>query len=452
MARSKKKKKKHLIGKKEFIFNFVSIVFMIGVGVYFGYRSLYYYSKQNNKYNEEKNTLNGLIINNNKVVQDGDGLHQDTDGYYFKGLVTNNYVKVFNRLFRIIRINNDNTIKLISEDYVASFIWGDTSDYSSSNVHNWLEETEVVNSGVYYKTIPNIKKYLVKTSYQEDSLNEEKIVSSDKKYKDFVSTLTVKDYILANGKNSYLNTGKMFFIIGLDKDNNNLYIEEDGSIQECDVTSGFGIRPVITLKSNMFASGSGSIEDPYNVSIDDKNFINSYVKLGNDMWRVYADNDGVLRLGLNNYLILASGEEYLYNYSEFNSIYDLTDKKSLAYVLNNSYYSYLPYRDLILDTNFNIGEISDDAGYNYGNIYNEVVTCKVGLFNIFDYNPNTNLADYFYINKTSLVGSMAYNRQESGILEESDVRDFKHVVPVISINSSVITAGDGTIDNPYTVG
>ena len=43
------------------------------------------------KIKEEAQTLNGLIIQNNKVVQkDEVGLHQDTDGYYFKGKVENN--------------------------------------------------------------------------------------------------------------------------------------------------------------------------------------------------------------------------------------------------------------------------------------------------------------------------------------------------------------------------
>ena len=72
MARSKekkekKKKPKHYIGIKEFLFNFFSLVFMIGVGIYFGYRSLYYYSKQNQKNRVEADTLNGFIIQHTAV-------------------------------------------------------------------------------------------------------------------------------------------------------------------------------------------------------------------------------------------------------------------------------------------------------------------------------------------------------------------------------------------------
>ena len=43
MARNikKKKKEKHVLSKGEFAFNFLSLVAIIGVGIYFGYRSLY---------------------------------------------------------------------------------------------------------------------------------------------------------------------------------------------------------------------------------------------------------------------------------------------------------------------------------------------------------------------------------------------------------------------------
>ena len=41
MAKKGKKRKKHQLSKTEFIFNFISLISMIGDGIYFGYRSLY---------------------------------------------------------------------------------------------------------------------------------------------------------------------------------------------------------------------------------------------------------------------------------------------------------------------------------------------------------------------------------------------------------------------------
>lgn len=451
MSRNKKKKEKHVLGKKEFIFNFLSLVAIIGVGIYFGYRSLYYYSKQNMKIKEEAQTLNGLIIQNNQVVKkDEVGLHQDTDGYYFKGSVDNNYVIFFNQRYRVIRINEDNSVRMISENLNSSFMWGEDSHYKNSNVFNWLNKTDIEHSGVYLDTIPNYKNYLKETSYTEDKLNNDKVESSDKNLKDYVTLLTIKDYITANGKNSYLNNSKIFYLVGFDEDKNNLYIEEDGSIQTGDNLEGFGIRPVITIKANTaVTSGNGSKDDPYVIDIKvDKTYVNSYVKLGNDVWKVYQDGD-VLRLNLNGYI--NNGEEVVRNYSVTNSIFDLNDKANIAYYLNTDYLNSLSYNNLLVDCNHNIGEISDDTGYSYSNIYNNTVTSKVGLLNVFDYISNPDLTDYLLLNTTSEVGSMVYNRISNGLLEEADVRDQKHIVPTICINKSNLKNGKGTLDDPYVV-
>ena len=448
----KRKKEKHTLSKGEFAFNFLSLVAIIGVGIYFGYRSLYYYSKQNMKIKEEAQTLNGLIIQNNKVVQkDEVGLHQDTEGYYFKGAVESNYVSFYNKTYRVIRINDDNSVRMISENIEGSFMWGEDSHYKKSNIRTVLNKIKTEHSGMYLDTIPNYKNYLSVTKYTEDKMVNEKLEYSDKTIEDYVTLLSLKDYTTATGKNSYLNNGKLFFLIGFDEDKGNLYVEDDGSIQSCDSLDGLGIRPVITLKKNMVVSGgNGSKDDPYVIDTgNDKSYVNSYVKLGNDMWKVYQDGEN-LKLNLNGY-IKEGDNEVIRNYSTTNSIFDLNDRKNIAYYLNTDYLNGLSYNNLLVDFDQNIGEISDDRGYDYSNIYSNTVTCKVGLLNIFDFVASSELENFFYINTTSEVGSMEYDRFSSELLEESDVRDEKHIVPTISIAKSSIKNGKGTLDDPYVV-
>ena len=451
--KEKKKKEKHYIGKKEFIFDFLSLVIIIGIGIYFGYRSLYYYSKQNMKIKEEAQTLNGLIIQNNTVVKkDEVGLHQDTDGYYFKGKVENNYVMFFNQLYRVIRINDDNSVRMINEDISASFMWGEDSHYKKSNIWKFLnKQKDNNNSGIYLNTIPNYKNYLKETKYSEDKLLSGKVESSDKIIKDYGSLLTIKDYTIANGKESYLNNGKIFYLVGFDENKDNLYVEEDGSIQPGDSLEGFGIRSVITLKENTpVVSGNGSKDDPYVINTgNDKTYINTYVKLGNDIWKVYQDGEN-LKLNLNGYIKVGENE-LVRNYSLTNSVFNLNDRNNIAYYLNTDYLNSLSYNGILLDFSHNIGEISDDTGYSIDNIYGNVVNSKVGLLNIFDFISNSELENYFFVNTTSEVGSMQYDRYKNGLLEESDVREVKHIVPTISIAKSSIKNGKGTADDPYTV-
>ena len=448
-----KKKQKHIFSIHEFLFDFVSLVLVIGVAIYFGYRSLYYYSKQNIKKEQDLQTLNGIVVQNIPVVNSGDGLYKDTNGYFFRGKVDNNYVLLGNSLFRIIRIYNDQTVRLVSEDYVASFPWGENSSYQESNVHLWLEKGEDVHSGIYYSMIPEITNYFQKTSYTEDVLEDTQVVSGKDEYSDYVSLLSIRDYINANGKNGFLNTGKLFYLLGYSSNQENLYVEEDGSVQYCDSLSGFGIRPVLTLKANTTISvGDGTINNPYRLEFDNaSNMYSRYVKLGNDIWRIYAQEGDILRLHLNGF-IQENGVPVALPYSNTNSVFSITDKKNIGYYLNTNYLNQLNYGTILVDCPSYIGEISDDQGYNFLNMYKNVVSSKVTLLNIFDPIVAPELANYFYLNTTSLVGSMEYDRFASGLLEESDVREAKPIVPVVCLSKSSIKTGEGSILDPYVVG
>lgn len=448
-----KKKKKHLMGKKEFIFNFFSLIVVILIGIYFGGRSFYYYGKQNMIIKKEAKTLNGLIINNNKPVIKGDGLYRDSSGYYFKGNVTNNYVSYGNRLFRVIGIDTDNKVKVVSEDLVASFMWGEDSSYSKSNLKYWLDNNGEEHSGVYYDTLPNPRKFITKTSYREDILDKNKVKTTKKTYTDFVTTLSIEDYIKANGKSSYLNNGKIYYLLGLSKTSGNLFVDEDGSVQDCNSLDGYGVRAVITFKANLnVAAGNGSKDSPFVIDQGkDINYVDSYVRLGNETFRVYEERqDGVLKLYKYGYA-LNNGVEIVRNYSTDTSLFDLTDYNNIAYYLNTDYLKSLSYANVLVDNYFYTGEISSETGYNYTNIFNKYVTCKVGLLNIFDYVSNNYFNNYFHMNTTSTVGGMQYNTYSNGLLEEADVDDMKHIVPVVSINKSSIKGGNGKLNSPYVV-
>ena len=443
MRKKKVQKKTKPIGRVEFIFNIISLLAVIGVGIYFGVRSFYYYNVENFRVEEGNKTLNGSIINNNKVTS-GDGLHQDTEGHYFKGHVSNNYVKFGNRLFRVIRINKNGTVKVISEDIVASFLWGEESAYVDSNLKSWLSIDS--NLGIYYKTLPNPKNYLSTTSYSEDILNGTKVISSMNKEKDYLTTLTIADYSTAGGQESFLNNNHAFWIIGQDQEANNLFIDIDGSIESALSYEAYGIRPVFTFKKDLnITSGNGTIEDPYIINQNnDINYVDSYVKLGEDIWKVNYDDGNIIKLYLTR-TINQTG----YTYGS-TSLYDYNDANSLANYFNFSYFPSLPYNNIVNDTIFQTGEVSEEFSYKYANIYSSNIICKVGMLNMFDYYTG-NLDNFFLMNTTSTVGSMVYVYHNNGIIEEVMVNDIRLFIPVISINRNLIKGGAGTVDNPFVI-
>ena len=449
---NKKNKKKHLIGLKEFIFDFLSLVFALVVVFYYGGRCFYYYSAQNQSKNGTVITLDSSVINNNIIVNTGDGFYKTSDGYSFKGKVENNYVLFANRLFRILSVNDDNTVKLVSNDLVSSFMWGEEDDYSKSNIRFWLSNTGDSNSGIYYDTIPNFKKYLKNTTYTLDTLSSDKIVTGKEKYNDSVSLITLNDYIISGGKDGFLNNGKLFYLLGSTSDNGKLYVEEDGSLSNCDKLDSYGIRSVITMKKNTIISqGDGSLGNPYVIDMgNDNNYVDSYVKLGNDIWKVYSNTNGILKMYLNGY-ISYDGVEVLKKYSDGNNIFNYYDDENIAYYLLNDYYSSLPYKDYIVSASYPYGEISNETGYNYSNIYSKSFEGFVSLLNLFDYVSNNELNDFYRNNTTSLIGDMQYVTYSNGLVEEGDVKNEKHIVPVIAIDSKIIKSGNGKIDNPYVV-
>ena len=83
-----------------------------------------------------------------EISQADEGLIQDLDDdgvtYYFRGNIQNNYVKFADMLWRIVRINGNNTVKLILNDAADELTeyYIDNSNnyfaYSNTNIKNYL--------------------------------------------------------------------------------------------------------------------------------------------------------------------------------------------------------------------------------------------------------------------------------------------------------------------------
>lgn len=448
--KNENKRRKHFFGKKEFLFNFISLVFALSVALYFGGRCFYYYSLQSQNKKDSAMTLNGLLTDNNQLVKEGEGLYQDKDGYFFKGNVSNNYVWFANRMFRVLRINKDNTVKLVSNDLVSIFMWGESDNYDNSNIRLWLTNTDKEHSGIYYNTIPKQEKFIKKTSYTIDSLKDDSIKSGKKIYNDNVVSLGLSDYINAGGKSSFLNNGKLFYLLGFSSDKDNLYVEENGKIMTCDKLDGYGIRAVITMKKNLLVSeGDGTETNPYRIDQGkNTNYVDSYVRLGDDIWKVSSEDSEKLKMYLNGYI---AGGDFTRNYSLNDNHFDYNERGNIGQYLINDYLNNLSYREVIIDNSYPYGEMSAETGYTYGNIYSNMLDGPISMLNLFDYVSNSDLSDFYRNNVTSSIGTIQYVTFSNGLLEETEISENKRIVPVITIKSSSIKGGSGKLDDPYVV-
>ena len=126
MAKKRRRRRKRIfLPKVQTIFCVLSLIFILGCGVYYGSR-LYKYYKIYNPKNEKGEVLLNLpskIIDDSSVVESGDGLYLVNGNYVFKGKNVDNYILISNILFRIIRINSDKTIDVVMDEYVNRLEW-----------------------------------------------------------------------------------------------------------------------------------------------------------------------------------------------------------------------------------------------------------------------------------------------------------------------------------------
>ena len=247
---------------------------------------------------EIKTATNYLIANNEikNVIEDADGLYKLSDGdkniYYYKGNVLNNYVSFNNELWRIIRINEDGSIRIVKNDNISENIkFSDESksensnNYFTSNIKNKLNGyyNEVLKQ---YETMLTVQDYCInldvvrndnyKIAETVKNVNEyNPVISCNDQNKNMIGLLSYNDVILSGlnynvQKDNYLlNTENINTWLstkaGVNNYSNEHYVWylDKNSIKDTSVISENSIRPVINLKATLNAKGSGTIEDPY---------------------------------------------------------------------------------------------------------------------------------------------------------------------------------------------
>ena len=103
-------KKKSVYFQK--FFCFASFIFLATCCFWYGGRLVYFYLDSKATEKEINNHLSYIVINNNE-------LKDTNNSYYFYGNVDNNYVKYSNILWRIIKVDKDNSVYLIANDVIT---------------------------------------------------------------------------------------------------------------------------------------------------------------------------------------------------------------------------------------------------------------------------------------------------------------------------------------------
>ena len=260
------------------------------------------------------------------VVTENDGLYKDSyeeNRYVYRGSNPNNYINFNNELWRIIAIENDNTLKIIKNESISEQAFdeiGYRSDVENNycNLSNtegcnvWSQIENVYNTNEVVSKNSSINDYLNNNYYNLFSQNIQKLIVSynfyvgnvylgysytpisenieDAKVLNWygkIGLLNINDYIKASTNEScknlyyaeneeaycaiknYLKTNYSWWTLnGTSKSHRSWVwvIDNNGKVLSYQIASlKYAIRPVMFLSSYITLTGQGTENNPFRI-------------------------------------------------------------------------------------------------------------------------------------------------------------------------------------------
>ena len=244
---------------------------------------------------------------------DASGLYTSTDTntgkptYYFRGNVTNNYVKFAGQTWRIVRINEDGTIRMVMANGInsnANIAFNSNYNnytymyYTNSQVKSTLEswyQTNIgsktnlaskVANGAYYceqakakysdsytsgsATMTTYNKYTPDFKCSSDG-NNKGVVNASVGLLTYDEVVYAGGYPYSNNNSYYLYNNTYFWTMspaGFSGSSSYVWrVNTAGYIDRSNVSNtARAVRPVIILNADTLATGSGTSSDPFVIS------------------------------------------------------------------------------------------------------------------------------------------------------------------------------------------
>lgn len=230
-----------------------------------------------------------------------EGLIQDIDDYgstyYFRGASTNNYFKFADNMWRIVRINGNNTVKVVLDsatenlstyyDEVSNNYFKYTNSNIKKNLENWYEE----NLRQYDKYIASSKacdytlytgtdEYIFESSQRLEVNHAPTFNCLGNKVNAKIMPLTADEVEYAGGLIGVSNTNYYLYnenitnpswTITPARGNQNEYypyvIGTTGQIESTSIGNQTrALRPVININKKVSVTGKGTYDNPYQIS------------------------------------------------------------------------------------------------------------------------------------------------------------------------------------------
>lgn len=397
------------------IFNILSILFICSlIGIY-SYRLIHFYKLEHMVYENSESKLYEVLINNKGIEGTDEGLQTSDDGYIYGSKSENNYAYYAGRMWRIISIDKENRVKMITDEAQTLLAW-DKEEFEASDINKWLNKNEDdANSGIFEKSLKTDTK---------------------------ASLLSISEYKRLK-ENNYLISETPYWII--DEDNKAMYVDAKGEINKDNKSSFFGVRPTIVIPNDViYTRGTGASDNPYiftndNVTTLKDAYVGEYVSFNDSNWRIIEVDDTKVKVALDDVIT------YDKNFGSTN-IYNASN--GVGQYLNTTYYNEIENKDYILDGTYYTGNYNN----GYESTYTSNVTLKIGIYRMGE----------FFINELPSVYTMTpYARTKNTIYTINNnkkvyadyITKKNNLRPTLYLDGTLnILEGKGTKDFAYKVG
>lgn len=450
----KNNKKRKLKFKKVNILVAINILFLLGCCIFYSARLMYYYKIEHPKVSTNEALVNLVTLEKNMATI-GSGLYEIDDGYVYKGTNLSNYVQYSGRIWRVVSIDSENNVKLITEDSQTSLVWGISTNYEKSYVRSWLNDDNNEISS-FYESIKDSSN-LLKTKTCTDTVSEENI-TCEEYVEDNIGLLSAYEYQLAGGEDSYLNIEQYWWTSNINNKNTAWYVYSKGSLNDTSYSGtmyySYGVRPTITVKGSAeVKSGDGSLDNPYNLDSTTSNilkekYVGNYISYSDYTWRIIETDEDYVKIVMDE-VVQEKGEDY---YTSFGSSNYYSSDSTVGDYLNTTFYNSLKNKEYVLESDFYTGRYDSTNKYDFNKIaeYNE--TLKVGLLQLGELFV-TDVSKYFLSTRTKTNDNNIYQVLENGRIYAGDLTDELRLRPTLYLKDDLtISSGSGTKKEPYIIG
>lgn len=241
------------------------------------------------------------------------------DGCYLSGTQESNYIWYSGFMWRIMGINSNGSIRMITQENETSIYWASNStsnSYASSYAKAWLN----------YYYFPKLKtpEIVVNSSYCQGAATataSSNTTCTGTLSNDKIGLISIDEVVLAGFAESYLISMQQFWTTT--RYNTGLWVITTGGSTAHHHTLAYdGLRPIININpATNVNSGQGSVVDPYILNDVKTNVSNKklsevtlssgeYIKFSNKIYRVVSSNSTSTKLILDGYYEEPVGTKY----------------------------------------------------------------------------------------------------------------------------------------------